>query len=322
MRGQPQDQWVELSPERGELTVSEEFNQDAALLLRPRSAPQLLDLGVEVVVSRLMACIGICTLIWFPLRAMMPWFLNQFSLDPAAGASNEKELVLFVLGMLAMSSAQMLAAVIGTTAVTVIVYFQLVGRPLSGVEAFRRTLRRAFALLGVFLCNLMAIGLSVGALGLLSVFCPPFFILTLFVYLYLTWKLSVAPSALVLEGLGVGQALRRSWKLTEKSFFRWLGVVFLAQSLVVGLGMGLQVGDNIELRDWLLESTGISSMLFNVVFVGVSAVFAGIATAFTSAAYTSFYLDTRIRREGLDLEMRLDRLRTRRSEVAVTESNS
>ena len=54
---------------------------------------------------------------------------------------------------------------------------------------------------------------------------------------------------------------------------------------------------------------GIPDPVFPGFIVVLSSLFAGVLTAINAVAITAYYLDTRIRREGLDLEMRLERLR-------------
>ncbi len=51
-----------------------------------------------------------------------------------------------------------------------------------------------------------------------------------------------------------------------------------------------------------------SKALFDLIGVLSTSVCLGVVTAFTSIVITVFYLDTCIRREGLDLHMRLERL--------------
>lgn|GEM_PF-2536643 len=301
-------EWVELSAEQAPAARVERGIPDAALLLRPRSAPQMLDLGSEVLVARLIACVGICTLIWFPLRAFMPWVVRL--LERAGQFPDDDDILIFVGSMVLVTGAQTLAAVISTTAVTLLVHAQLVGRPLTAVVALRRTLRRLLALIGVFLITVAGVSLAGGLFVALGIFCPPFFLLALAIYLFLTWKLSVAPSALVLEDLGVFASIARSWELTRGSFLRWVALLVLVQVLVSGFGAGIQIGDNADLRRMTLDAIGLPDLLFDVVFVAISAVFSGVSTAFNSAAITVFYLDNRIRREGFDLAMRLDRLRS------------
>lgn len=306
---EPQEEWVELSADTAQDGPVEPIELEDSYVLRPRNAAELLDLGVDVLVARFLACIGICILIWFPLRAIMPWIMEAMELDP--NQAGEEELLVFAISILGLAVAQTLTAVISTTAVTLLVHSELVGTPSTAIDSLRRTLRRLFALIGVFTINVIALSIGVGLLLVLSFFCPPFFLAMLGVYAYLTWKLSVAPSALVLEDLGVIESIKRSWDLTRGSFLRWVGVMVLVQVIASGFGAGLQLGDNLQIRDLFLEAVGLPLWLFNLLFVGISSIFAGLATACSSAAITVYYLDTRIRREGFDLTMRLERLRTR-----------
>jgi hypothetical protein len=306
-RREREPRWVELSAS-ADAPRSPAQRAGATLELRPRTAPQLLDLGMEVLVARLVACVGICTLIWFPLRAATPWFVELMETNPL-GYGGDEGFSTFIYSMLFMLTAQNLAAIVSTTSVTVLVHSELVGRPTHPLTALGRALRRLPALVGVFLINLVLLGSSAGLLGLLGLFCPPLFLAALALYAFFAWKFSVAPSALVLEELGVLAAMRRSWNLTRGSFLRWLGVAVLSFLLVSGLSAGMQLGDNPGLRDALIGALGIPQPVFDTVFVAVSSVFSGLSTACVSAALTAYYLDTRIRREGFDLAMRLERLR-------------
>ena len=202
--------------------------------------------------------------------------------------------------------------IVSTTSVTVLVHAELVGRSTGPMQALGRTLRCLPALVVVFLIDLLVIGLTGGVLGVMSVLClcPFLFPIALGLYLFFRWKLSVAPSALVLERLGVLESIRRSWELTRGSFPRWLGVWVLAFLLVSGFTAGLQLGDDPGLREKLIDGLGLPGILFDTVFVAISSVFSGVSTAFVSAAMTAYYLDTRMRREGFDLSMRLERMRS------------
>lgn len=313
-----EEQWVPLTAEVNEEAATGEQVLDAALVLRPRSAPQLLDLGIEVLVVRLLGCIGICTLIWFPLRALMPWVTEILSEDP--GLVEMEDFVALAVWILLLSGGQTLASLISTTSVTLIVHAELIGQPISAIEAFKHTLRRLLALIAIFVITLTIFMVGGGLLGILAIFCPPFFLGLFAFFVAVTWKFSVAPSALVLEDLGVFEAISRSFELTKGSFLRWAGLIILVQVLASGLSAGIQLGDTIEIRDLFLESVGLTAIVFHVAFVAISSVFSGVATAIAATGMTAFYLDTRIRREGFDLTMRLERLQALR--VAAVESTT
>jgi len=205
---------------------------------------------------------------------------------------------------------QTLVTIVSTMVVAILAYDELVGVSTAPSQALARTLRRIPGLLLVFLFQALAVGVVVGTLMIVSFFCPPLFLFAGVAYLFLTWRFWVAPTALILEDLGAIDALKRSWRITEGSAMRWLGVFVLSLLLVSFFSGVAGIGDDPGLRDMLLEATGVPLPVFNVLFVGVSSLFMGLATALSAAIITSYYLDTRIRREGLDLLMRLERLQS------------
>ena len=306
MRGEGRDaqseRLVSLSsqpaPERSVRRRAEEFR------LGPRSAPEVVDLGIEVLMGRFLACVGLGVVLWFPLRAVTPLLLR---IAPATGF-DETQVYTFFLALGGYTVLTQLVNIVATVALTLISYHALLGRDLGVWAALKKTLGRSFALIGLFLLQFLIISTGTFLLLGLGVLCPPFWLGALAFWLYFSWKLSVAPSALVLEGLSVTASLSRSFQLTEGSFLRWLGVVTVSGLLVLPLGGGTQLSDNEVLREAFLASVPISATLFDVTFVFISSVFAGLSTAVLAVVMTGYYLDTRIRREGLDLRMRLERL--------------
>ncbi len=272
--------------------------------LGPRSAPEVVDLGLEVLMSRFLLCVGLGVVLWFPLRADPPLLLG---VAPATGF-DETKVYTFFLALGGYTVLTQLVSIAATVALTLISYQALLGRDLGARAALGQTLSRSFALIGLFLLQFLIVTAGTFLLLGLGVLCPPFWMGALAFWLYFSWKLSVAPSALVLEGLSVTESLSRSFKLTEGSFLRWLGVVTLSGLLVTPLSGGTQLSDNELLRAEILDSIAISPTIFDVAFVFISSVFAGLSTAVLAVAMTSYYLDTRVRREGLDLRMRLERL--------------
>ena len=154
----------------------------------------------------------------------------------------------------------------------------------------------------------LALMLTMGVLFVVSFLCPIFFPVAFVAYFYMSWRLAVAPSVLVLEKLGVLQSMRRSWDLSQGGFWRWVGVSFLTFVMMLGFSMTLGGMDTLEARDWLMDSLSLPRPALELIFVLISALLAGLATAFSAAAQTVYYLDLRMRRDGLDLLMRLDRL--------------
>ncbi|WP_166806444.1 hypothetical protein [Cryobacterium serini] len=126
---------------------------------------------------------------------------------------------------------------------------------------------------------------------------------------FLYTKTSVVPSLIVLEKLSVRASVVRSWSLTRGYFWRTLGVLLLIGlivqvitqivttpvSLLLGLGAML-IDPNGTLSE---ETTYIVTALTLIIAIPVAAV----AAVVQSAAIALIYLDLRMRKEGLDLEL-------------------
>jgi membrane-anchored glycerophosphoryl diester phosphodiesterase (GDPDase) len=130
----------------------------------------------------------------------------------------------------------------------------------------------------------------------------------------LLWvRLAFAAPALLLERVGVGRALQRSWRLTVGSWWRVFGVLLLTAVIAVVAGgllsapfglVGTVVAealgggspdDGTAFRNGLLVSQAIAN---------IGSVLASTVTApFTAAVTALLYIDLRIRREGLDVAL-------------------
>ncbi|MET8183673.1 hypothetical protein [Streptomyces sp. NPDC005336] len=131
------------------------------------------------------------------------------------------------------------------------------------------------------------------------------------VAVWLWVRFSLAAPALMLEKQGIMAALRRSAKLVRGAWWRVFGVQLLAVVLAFILGSIVEVptslvgmvigGDNA--MDWLSGKSVPVGWTFLVV-VGVGGVISSTLTFPISAGVTALlYMDQRIRREGLDLEL-------------------
>jgi hypothetical protein len=123
-------------------------------------------------------------------------------------------------------------------------------------------------------------------------------------------KLSLVPSALLIEQLTLGKAIGRSWRLVKGYFWRILGIQLLVAviisvaSSIVETPVGVLGGLFIETT----HPTGVSAAAAADAFrqltyiTGVvDAVIRAITTIVASSAAALLYIDLRIRKEGLDL---------------------
>ena len=124
------------------------------------------------------------------------------------------------------------------------------------------------------------------------------------VFLWVKW--SMATPAMLLEGLGIRAALGRSFRLTRRSFWRLFGILLLTTAVVyavvtavsvpfsaIGQVVAVAVGDD---RTWgFALSQGISTLGTVVGSV--------VGYPFLASVTALLYVDLRMRREGLDVEL-------------------
>lgn len=116
-----------------------------------------------------------------------------------------------------------------------------------------------------------------------------------------TRTLLVAP-ALMLEGKKFWPTVGRAWRLTRGSFWRLFGIYLLTSILAAIIAQIIifpaTLISSLILRDPTATSFG------SVVIIGIANVIAStLSTTFVSAVVALLYIDVRMRREGLDVEL-------------------
>ena len=217
----------------------------------------------------------------------------------------------------------MLGQIFATAMLTIVVSRSVLGRPVTAGEAWRDARPRLPHLLlltlliplisacivavGVTPGVLVAVsghhsaGLGLASLGLLA--ASP-------VVLWIAVSLSLAAPALMLERQGAIAALRRSMRLVRGSWWRVLGVqvvnvvlglmIISMVSVPFGILAGLASGQNTALMAGGTVPTGWTALVLG----GIGEVIGSTLTLPLSAGISALlYVDLRIRREGLDLEL-------------------
>ncbi|MGO1582051.1 MAG: glycerophosphoryl diester phosphodiesterase membrane domain-containing protein, partial [Actinomycetaceae bacterium] len=111
-------------------------------------------------------------------------------------------------------------------------------------------------------------------------------------------RLSLAYPAVVLEKAGPGTALSRSWSLTKGSTWRVVGIYVLA-FLIAGVIVAV-VGVPVALVGQLL---GLSPALMVIAVTLLDVLVSLVTTPFTAGVISLVYIDQRMRREGLDVQL-------------------
>ncbi|MFE2106535.1 hypothetical protein ACFXAF_11805 [Kitasatospora sp. NPDC059463] len=231
-----------------------------------------------------------------------------------------------VLSSLVSMPLAWLLGVIASALLTMVVSRAILGQSVTLREAWRDARPRMLQLVGLTVLN----GLILGGIVLLA--CAPLIgyavagaeepgitfllvvvgLLSLPVVVWLGIQLSLAAPALMLEKQGVIAALSRSRRLVRRSWWRIFGITLL--SLVISwivasvistpftvAGMVLGWGDLTSQIDAGDSATMPTAMLVTLAIGGILS--STVTLPFTSTIGVLLYVDQRIRREALDIEL-------------------
>ncbi|CDR09337.1 DUF7544 domain-containing protein [Streptomyces iranensis] len=304
--------------------------------LRPLGVSEILDGAVAIMRAHWRTVLGISLIVSIVTQGLITaatglWFNdgrgNESNVldDPDATVGQALRAVGDILGD---SGATLLLGVLGTIVttalMTVVAARAVLGRNVSAREAWAGARPHLLQLCGLLLliptiaAAVIAAGMTPGlllavagvpsegaalaSLGGLAAAC---------VAAWLWVRFSLAAPALMLEKQGIIKALRRSFKLVRGSWGRVFGIQLLAVVLVFIVGAIVEIptslvamvigGDNA--MDWLSGESVSVGWTFLIV-VGVGGVISSTITFPISAGVTALlYMDQRIRREALDLEL-------------------
>jgi hypothetical protein len=209
------------------------------------------------------------------------------------------------------SFAILLICTLFTTAIlTIVISRSVLGRSVTLPEAWKEARPRLPKLLGFTLLlalmsiGILAVGLSPGLLvgSIAGVALALLGGLAAFVVvIWLMVRFSLTSPALVLERQGVLESMRRSTKLVSGAWWRTFGILALTGLLTLVISLLLAIP--FALIATALDNDGTNSWPFLIV-TGIGAVIASTITYPISAGVTVLlYVDQRIRREALDLEL-------------------
>lgn len=163
----------------------------------------------------------------------------------------------------------------------------------------------------VFLVALPVIGLALGTDGSAGAIVVATIFAIVAGVLAVVWfsvrTLLIAP-VLVLERLTLGKAIVRGWRLTRGSFWRILGIYVVMQIIV-------QIVASILVTPFAFVGGLLAAVMTSQVIAGVL-VMVGfvlsytITAAFSGSVLALIYIDVRMRREGLDVELAAAAART------------
>ena len=129
--------------------------------------------------------------------------------------------------------------------------------------------------------------------------------------IWLGTKLALVPSVLMLERTTLRAAIARSWSLTNGAFWRTFGTLLLvyvivqAAAQVVSLPLSILTGFGGGLLNPNGSEEGLIAMSVVVLLASgvLSVVFGAVSLVILSSVTALIYIDLRMRKEGLDLEL-------------------
>ncbi|WP_113703192.1 glycerophosphoryl diester phosphodiesterase membrane domain-containing protein [Nonomuraea lactucae] len=302
--------------------------------LRPLGLGDILDGTIKLIRSHPKAVLGLSALA--ALLAAVPVAVGQALLfrnareavaDPTAAPPDPTDIY---GGFLAQFGGPLVSAAISFVVVTVLtgVLTRILGRAVFGgnitaAEAWRLTKGRVPALFGVvglmaviLLAPLVVIGLLVwaliasgtpdpssGAVGGILAISLVLVLLYLAYVLFFRTRFALAAPAVVLEGRGPLDAMRRSWQLVTGDFWRVLGILLLTSVLVGFVGAILQVPFTIAGTLFgLLGGSDVAAAIVGAVLLAIGATLGAMITyPFEAGVAGLLYADRRMRSEAFDL---------------------
>jgi hypothetical protein len=299
--------------------------------LRPLSVSELLDGAITYmrrnprpVIGLSLAVSGVSQLIvavisFFSLREVM-----RISLDPTVQPED------ITPGQLFGPYVTLFPAIIVTSFAVLVLAGMLttvVGRAVLGGsasigQAWRDVRPRLLALLATALITLVLtlVGLAIPLIPVvaLAVAGAPALavipagvlgtVLAIAAAIWIFVSYAFATPAVVLEGRGVIAALTRSYRLIKGAWWRTFGLLILTQLIAGLIGGAVQTPFSGAAFFVLVAEGPELSDLMQALYVGLTAiggVIAGTLTyPFSAGVTTLLYVDRRMRREGLDLDLR------------------
>ncbi|MFI5612363.1 hypothetical protein [Amycolatopsis sp. NPDC051903] len=283
------------------------LGKPGVISLRPLNVGDILDgaitairrypvliLGVSAIVAVIVAGLNLIVAL-----VLSPDLNRVATLGPAATQQEQLDALYSLLGSTALSLIPTLIIILlGQTFLTgfltVVMGKAVLGRPVDFRSAWSEAAPRLLPLLAVTVLYGLATAVA-------AIFC-----LLPAVIPYVFW--SLAGPALVLERGTIRQAFGRSRTLVSGAFWRVLGILLLAA--VIGWLISAIIGIPFEL------GSGAFSGLFDpqaqvpqqttggLVLQSVGTVIARtIVTPFTALVTVVLYIDQRMRREGMDIEL-------------------
>jgi hypothetical protein len=297
------------------------YGRPGVIPLRPLTVGEMLDGAVTAIrfnprvmlgLSAIVAVVSqlVQVLIAYTVLARLEDFWLS---DPATVATLDQQALYSLLGqslaVLFLTALVSAGAVLVLTGVlTAVVSRAVLGQRIEAGAAWamvRPTLGRLVGVMlligaGAFAAVVVAIlPLLVNAEGLAVLLL----LVVMAGLVYALVRLSLSGAVVVLERCGVRAALGRSWALVAGAWWRTFGVLALSTIITAIVGRIFELPFGLLAGDSLTDGAG-HTQLWPLLMTTIGAIVGATFTwPFAAAVTVLLYVDRRIRREGLDLEL-------------------
>ena len=275
-----------------------------------RANPRVM-FGFSAVVVAAATLLG--GLSWYLIVPTISGWLSASTAEVEQYSPGFSDTMASALGVYGMIPWLLLATAVLSGVLTVSVSRSVIGQTITVADLWHRHWRRVIAVVlfsaAVGLASIVALvllivlvvalssvaaglGVLVGLLGVLAMVVGTFWIQI---------RLLFVPPVLVLEGVPVMASIARGWRLTRGSFWRILGIYLLAQVITSIASQILAVPFSM-IGVFAFQGDLTSGGYVALLSVGTALAYA-LPTIFLAAVVALLYVDVRIRREGLDVEL-------------------
>jgi hypothetical protein len=269
--------------------------------LRPLSIGEVLDAGFRLLRHRfgtLMLCVLAAGLPLSILRTVIIASTDPDYYDVNAVRFGDPPAEVIV-GQIVAGLVLFLGALIAIAACFRVISAAYLGEEGDAGQSLRFGARRVPAMVGASLVLALLAFAVLFVFAILAAAAQPLILLSIPVFVFLFVKWSLVWPALVAERAGPLQAIRRSWKLTDKLWWRSFAILLVLTLITLVLYIALSVAlfaafsgvDSIS-----PIALAIVDTLFNVIVLAV-------VYPLSAAIITVMYYDTRVRNEGFDLQL-------------------
>lgn len=244
---------------------------------------------------------------------------DSLATDAAAGTADP-----FSSGQLAQSAAQVLISlfsivisILATGLFTVVMAEATLGRKISVSNTWARSRGRLLPLFVTTLLTSVAVAIPVVSAVFVTIALAALgggaavaigvvmIVISVFVAIWIAVRLLLGTAICVLERVGPVGSLKRSWTLSAGKWWRLFGISLLAQIIAAVVGSIVAVpfaviGAVAALGGGDAEMTSIGFVIALTLGTLVSSL---ITLPFTTGVSSLLYIDTRMRREGLDIAL-------------------